>query len=256
MLNMLIADDEINELIWLKKYIEGVYANKIYVIGTCDNGLAAIKKANEENLDIALLDIQMPLCSGIEVAKVLKAQNDKINIVFITAHSNFEYAQSAIRLGAFDYLVKPFEAKELNGILNRILEKRNLDSGDIETIISRYKNSIPSSKNPIVRLSLDYLNSHYSEKISLEKMSSDIGFSSSYVSKSLIKHLGKNFNTLLLEIRCSKAITLLTEKRMTIAEIAYKVGFSDPNYFGKCFKMYVGQSPKLYSNMLMGNEKK
>lgn len=116
-------------------------------------------------------------------------------------------------------------------------------------------NATPSeNQNPVVRLALEYIEDHYSDKISLEILSSDIGFSTGYVSKCLIKYVGKNFNTILLEKRCYKALDLLREDRLTVNEISDKVGFTDPGYFTKCFKALFGTSPKRYSNILMGKK--
>lgn len=257
MIKVLLAEDEISELEWFSSFLEEAYGEYVEIVACCSNGKDALEKGLALKPDAAFLDIQMPLMTGIDVAKALKENDRYINIVFLTAHSNFEYAKQAVKLGAIDYLLKPYDPKEIRVLMERLLLEigANLDS-ELKKIVTRMNNtSSNSTDNPVVRLAMGYIEKHYMEKISLEILSDDIGFSSSYVSKCLVKHLEKNFNTILLETRCKAAVKLLAEDRLTVNEVAYMVGFSDPNYFGKCFKSNMGESPKAYSNMLMGKAK-
>ena len=254
MLKLLIAEDEIKELEWLSTYIKEHHSERLTVVGECTDGVTALKRAQETKPDIVFLDIQMPLMNGIDVAKTLKQQDKFVNIVFLTAFSTFEYAHEALKIGALDYLLKPYDPKEIDILIDKLIPTMNNNlQSDLRQIVTHMNNaSTKSSDNPVVRLAIEYIEDHYSEKISLEMLSESIGFSSSYVSKCLNKHLGKNFNSLLLETRCKVAVKLLTEDRLTVNEVAYRVGFSDPNYFTKCFKSYFGDTPKNYSNTLMG----
>lgn len=254
MLRVLIAEDEMSELDWLTNHIDTYYGDRLEVVASVSNGKDALEKGLEINPDVAFLDIQMPVKTGLEVAKELKKHDRHISIVFLTAHSNFEYAKEALKIGDVDYLLKPYDIKEIRVLVDRLIPKINEDMGEeIKKIVNHMStSSSKATENPVVRLAMNYIQKHYHEKISLEMLSEDIGFSSSYVSKCLVKHLNKNFNTILLETRCKEAVKLLSVDRLTVNEIAYKVGFSDPNYFGKCFKSYFGDSPKAYSNKLMG----
>ena len=154
--------------------------------------------------------------------------------------------------------MKPYDSKEIDFLIDKLIPTMDTNlKSNLRQIVNHMNNaSTKSSENPVVRLAIEYINDHYSEKISLELLADSIGFSSSYVSKCLIKHLGKNFNTILLETRCNIALQLLTKDRLTVNEVAYKTEFSDPNYFTKCFKSYFGDTPKNYSNTLMGKMQK
>jgi len=86
----------------------------------------AIKLAGERDYGLVFLDIRMPEMNGLELAARIKEQNPEREIVFITGHESYESALQAIKLGAYDYLRKPFNLSELNLCLKRYQEKYDL----------------------------------------------------------------------------------------------------------------------------------
>lgn len=83
------------------------------ISGEADNGLAAYQMIMELKPDIALLDIKMPGLSGLDVAKKLKEEGMDCLIVLITAYDEFAFAREGLKLGVFDYLLKPVSEDEL-----------------------------------------------------------------------------------------------------------------------------------------------
>lgn len=94
-----------------------------------------------------------------------------------------------------------------------------------------------------------YIKEHYAEGISLEEVSSQVGFSSSYFSTLFRKETGKNFLEYLMDVRIEEAKVLLRESRMTIEMVAKSVGVNDYKRFSKMFKKNTGISPKEYRNL-------
>lgn len=94
------------------------------IVAEAKNGLEALKLADEKQPDVVLTDINMPKMDGLEFASQLLKIAPETAIVFITGHNEFEYARKAIRLGASDYILKPFEKEEL--ILTLLKLKDNL----------------------------------------------------------------------------------------------------------------------------------
>ncbi|MHB9130158.1 MAG: HD domain-containing phosphohydrolase [Armatimonadota bacterium] len=88
------------------------------------NGRDAITKLAEVNPDIVLLDLRMPDMSGIEVLQNVKAKDPHIEVILVTAYATVDTARKALRLGAFDYITKPFNPHELEGIVRRGIERR------------------------------------------------------------------------------------------------------------------------------------
>ena len=84
-------------------------------------------------MDVVLSDIRMPKMDGIEMLKELRAEGNDVSVIFLTAYSDFSYAQSALKLFASDYLLKPFGDGELEQAVNNALENgkrhRNVGKG-------------------------------------------------------------------------------------------------------------------------------
>lgn len=87
------------------------------------NGQEALQEAEKHHPHLALVDINMPFMDGIELAGRLKAKFERIVIVFISGHNEFEYLQKAVRTGVQDYLLKPFNKEEMTAMLERIRPK-------------------------------------------------------------------------------------------------------------------------------------
>jgi DNA-binding NtrC family response regulator len=87
---------------------------------------AAIRAAREAEFDVALLDIMMPGRSGLEVLRELRQQEQPPEVLMMTGHATVETALQAMKLGAYDYLTKPCHIRELEAILNKAYEKRQL----------------------------------------------------------------------------------------------------------------------------------
>ena len=85
----------------------------------------AMEKFEKESFDVAVCDIQMPFGNGIELAEWIKDKNSQTEIIFLTSHAEFEYAQKAIKLSCFDYLVQPVEYRELEKCIFKALERVN-----------------------------------------------------------------------------------------------------------------------------------
>ncbi|MBI9095215.1 MAG: response regulator [Sphaerochaeta sp.] len=255
MITVIIAEDEKHEADYLQEFILENYRGQISLLSICNDGVTAIQKATELYPDLMLLDIEMPRANGIAVAQEVKKFVPSCYFIILTAHATFSYAQEALTVGITDYLVKPYLDDDLKKAINNVLH--TIEHSQNNTIASLVKKiadiNSPNITHPIIRLANNYIEENYAEQISLETMAQDIGYSTSYVSKCLNRITGKNFNRLLLERRLLIATELLTQDAVTVSEVAYTVGFSDPNYFYKCFKGFFGISPKKYAKAIEEN---
>lgn len=116
-MRLLIADDEVleREAIELMVSESGLDLSCV----KARNGKEAVEIVKSQKVDIALLDIQMPLMSGLEAASLIKNLSSETLIIFLTAWGSFEYARDALRVGAEDYLVKPIDSETLTEILKK-----------------------------------------------------------------------------------------------------------------------------------------
>src|SRR5438309_212210 len=95
-------------------------------ITVCPDGRAALKVLEKSTFDVAILDLRMPGFTGIEVLEQLKQVSPDTEALVMTGHASLETAIEAVRLGAFDYLTKPCKLAELEAILRKVIEKRDL----------------------------------------------------------------------------------------------------------------------------------
>ena len=122
--SVLIIDDEDTQRNILKGYLE----KKGFRIFSASSGSEGIKSAQDNMIDIILSDYKMPDKTGLEVLDEVKKINPEISFVILTAYGTIENAVKAIRSGAFDYISKPVDLDELDLMLERIIENKNLRS--------------------------------------------------------------------------------------------------------------------------------
>jgi DNA-binding NtrC family response regulator len=121
--SILIVDDEPN----IRRVLEAVFTKDKYRVITAENGKKALDViASEPELDVLLCDLIMPDLNGIEVLKSAKESNPGLSVVMITAHGTIRTAVDAMRLGAFDYVTKPFDMDEIRLIVKNALEHSQL----------------------------------------------------------------------------------------------------------------------------------
>jgi DNA-binding NtrC family response regulator len=119
---LLIAEDEKNLGLVLQKELSRL-GHQVTLV---HDGDAALQAAREADFDVALLDIMMPGLNGIEVLRELRQQEQPPEVLIMTGHATVETALQAMKLGAYDYLTKPCHIRELEAVVNKAFEKRQL----------------------------------------------------------------------------------------------------------------------------------
>ena len=119
---ILIVDDE--EIV-IRSCMR-ILASDELSLDSAHDGLEALKKIAESDYDMLIMDIKMPKMSGIEVLQRVKESHPDIDVIMITGLNEIETAVKAMKLGAFDYLPKPFDPEELEMVVARAFERRRL----------------------------------------------------------------------------------------------------------------------------------
>lgn len=122
--SILIIDDEETQ----RNVLSGYLQKKGFKVFSASSGDSGIDIAKSNLIDIVLSDYKMPDKTGIEVLAEVKSINPEISFVIITAYGTVENAVKAIRLGAYDYISKPVDLDELDILIERIIETKNLKS--------------------------------------------------------------------------------------------------------------------------------
>jgi DNA-binding NtrC family response regulator len=119
---ILIVDDE--EIV-IKSCLR-ILAGDEFQVESVQDGREALKKIEENPYDVVILDIMMPNIDGLEVLRRVKETHPNVDVIMITGLSQVDTAVQAMKLGAFDYISKPFEPDELKLVVYRALERRRL----------------------------------------------------------------------------------------------------------------------------------
>jgi DNA-binding NtrC family response regulator len=126
-LRILFADDERS----LQEFMRSELPRLGHEVTVCPDGKAAIKALEKGTYDAAILDLRMPGLTGIEVLEQLKQVSPDTEVVIMTGHASVETAIDAVRLGAFDYITKPCKLAQIETILRKVVEKRELKNKNI-----------------------------------------------------------------------------------------------------------------------------
>ena len=118
---VLIVEDEEIEREALKMMIT-FSGQKIKKVLGCANGIEALEICQKEHQDLIFMDINLPGISGIETIRQIKEKYDDITFVIVSAYNQFIYAQEGLKLGVYEYLVKPVKNDEIVRILKEVQE--------------------------------------------------------------------------------------------------------------------------------------
>jgi DNA-binding NtrC family response regulator len=121
-INILIVDDELS----IRESLDGWLQQDGYEVETAEDGPTALGRIQEKHYDIMLLDVKMPKMDGITVLKELKEKNPETAVVMMTAHGAIQDAVEAMKLGAYDYLLKPFDLEELSLTIEKLVQMQIL----------------------------------------------------------------------------------------------------------------------------------
>lgn len=261
-MKVLIIDDE--EIIreGLRKAIDWESLG-CEIIGEAEDGDQGIEMIEALRPDIVITDIRMPGLSGLEMIAEISDLKHDCKTIIITGFRDFDYAQEAIRLGAFRLLVKPTRSediistikaataeikqkrdsqKELITMKKRVKEYYGLNS-DSDSSVPQKKDENQSSSAYLVSKALVYMRENYSANLDLRSVADQLYVSTWHLSKTFKKETGSTFVDILNEIRIEAAKKLLSDPKYKIYEIAGAVGFTDVPYFTKLFKKLTGLTP-------------
>jgi len=241
--SILIVEDNLELLDYLVERFRGDFE-----IFSVDNGEAAIAKAYEHVPDLILSDVVLPGLSGKDIARRLKSdvRTSHIPIILLTAQGSTEHQISGMQAMADMYITKPFSFDYLRASIDNLLANRL-------KLKEHFTSDISSSEKLPVSKSLDkkFLNDFAAiveenlgnEDFDVDDICKVIGISRVQLYRKVKALLGCSITEYILNRRLKKAKYLLNNETFSIAEIAYKVGFSNPNYFSTVFKAKYNYTP-------------
>ncbi|MDE6109127.1 MAG: response regulator [Muribaculaceae bacterium] len=217
------------------------------------NGRTALSIAASFVPDIIIADEMMPVMSGLEMVKQLK-QNPRlatIPIIMLTAKSDNATENESIKLGIDVFMAKPFEPHALLGRIEQLIKSRSEIKEKLRIRAIAEAEAKPIEAESVTEKALAKIARTIEENISDPDLNvnmlcekSDIPNKQLY--RLIKKYMGLSPLDYIRSVRLQKAAVLLSQKRFTVAEVSYMVGFKTPSYFAKCFQSQYGVKPSEY----------
>lgn len=142
---VLLADDEEEIRMGISRKIDWSGLGFV-LVGEAENGTEALELAEQLRPDVVLTDIKMPFMDGLELCRRLKQSLPAAKLVVFSGFDDFEYARQAIGMNVSEYILKPINAPELIGVLEKLraqLDEQRMERRDMETLRRRYEESLP-----------------------------------------------------------------------------------------------------------------
>jgi YesN/AraC family two-component response regulator len=247
-MKILIVEDEENIADGIARILKNYQEFNPHITISID-GQDAIKKAQCLHPDLTITDIRMPLMDGLDLVNSLKQDKLCDKFVILTGYDKFTYAQTALRYGVIDYLLKPLDKERLVEIVKSVYESLPdsyaKNAGRRLPDLPYFQLQLNNADYPVsLKKVIDYVNKNYMNCISLQTLSEALFLHSSYISLLINKHAGISFTYLLDYIRIRKAAELLLyEPDLSIAEISYLVGYNNERRLYHAFNNRLNCTP-------------
>lgn len=224
----------------------------LYTVETASNGAEGYAKVKTMQPDLVISDIMMPEMSGTELCAKIKnnIETCHIPVVLLTARSAPEYEFEGLRIGADCYVVKPFNMRRLvmqcNNLINnrRVLQNKyahQLDGKAEKIATNLLDQKFIGKATRIVEANME------NPEFNVELFSREMGVGRTVLFQKIKGITGSTPNNFIMNLRLKRAAYfILNAPQMNMSDIAYQLGFGNPQYFNKCFKELFGVPPTMY----------
>jgi ligand-binding sensor domain-containing protein/signal transduction histidine kinase/DNA-binding response OmpR family regulator len=222
-----------------------------YSILEAGDGAEALALANRHLPDIVISDIAMPLMDGLDFTRQLKSdeRTHHIPVILVTARGAAEHHIEGIDTGADDYITKPFHSQMLLLKIRNLLAMRERLKGKYQKLVTlepRHE-EVEDPDHKFLQRLMNLLDANMNDpEFNVAKLVTEIGMSRPVLFRKVKMLTGLSVIDLIRSTRLKKAEMLLRQKKMTISEVAFTVGFNDPKYFSKSFHAQFGTTPSKY----------
>lgn len=247
--DILIVEDDSDVITYLRGLLQ-----RYFVVHSAMDGVEALDLLETLQPDLIISDIMMPVMDGLEFTGHLR-KNEKtkdVPIILLTALSSDDKRIKGVEQGADAYITKPFDAQLLIATAIRLIQQRDM-------MKERYAQRTAEAKATLPEIIVDerdkrlldainiWLGDHLSNPLlSVDDLANAMGYSRTLFFKKMKALTGQTPADYIKTLRMNRAAEMLKEETITVAEVCYKVGISDPHYFAKVFKQQFGISPKKY----------
>lgn len=240
---MLIVEDNDDML----AFIESNFKDEYNVI-TARDGQEGLERVKRNDIDLVLSDWMMPRMSGVELCRAVRSDANISHVPFIllTAKTDDESKAHGMECGADIYLEKPFSMQVLKSSIANMISLRKMlrerfSSQPLESITRISSNPVDSQfLEAMQRLIEDNLSN---DQLSVNFLAANLNISRSALFSKMKTLADTTPSEMIQMVRLKTAARMLADGKMSVADVSYKVGFSSPSYFTKCFQKQFGMKP-------------
>lgn len=241
---LLVEDNE--ELLYLMERI----LSRRYHVMMAKNGVEALELMKDNEVDIIVSDVMMPEMDGLELCRTIKGnlETSHIPIILLTAKNTAEDRIECYNAGANAYISKPFELKVLEARLdNFLMDKRTKQEEfrtDIEDINFNLLDATDIDKEFLEKVIEVIQENLSSSTFDVIQLADALAMSKSSLYRKTKAIIGLSPVEFIRNVRLKQGVKMLRNKSISVSEVAYTCGFSNPKYFSTCFKEEFGVTPK------------
>jgi signal transduction histidine kinase/ligand-binding sensor domain-containing protein/CheY-like chemotaxis protein/AraC-like DNA-binding protein len=242
-INILLVEDNRELLELMRKML-----SKQYSILTAENGMEALNYVKENKTDIIISDVLMPGMDGLELCREMKKdlKTSHIPIILLTAKNNTQDRIDCYNAGADGYITKPFDLKVLEARINNFIATKKVRQKEFKADVNINLSTLnfPSIDEQFLNNAIKIIEENLLEPgFDVIALSEKLHMSKSSLYRKLKTMTDLSPSDFIRNIRLKQACLLLKNKTVTISEVAYTTGFSDPKYFSICFKNEFNMTP-------------
>ena len=251
---ILVVEDDDSVRFLLEELLSSEY--KVY---TASDGCMGYESAQEYYPDLILSDWKMPKMDGVELIEKIRSHDDVSNIpvILLTAYTNIETRIKGLKVGADDYIDKPFHEQELMLRINNILERiRAVQRRFFKDVAMKPEHmQLNKANKELLSKAIKYVEEHMeNSEFRVEDFSSGMFMHKNSLNRKLKRITGLTANAFIRNIRLKNAARMLIEGEDNVSGVSYRVGFVDQRYFSRIFKSHFGLPPKRYVEAYLKGE--
>lgn len=249
-MRVLLVDDEIVALNALKKRVDWVKYGFTNVL-TAQDAETAKALIAAHSIDLIISDIEMPGEDGLSLIKFVKEVYPSVDCIFVTCHAKFDFIKTAMKYKAWDYILKPIDYDEFEGLLQQFCDYKTSSArkADLDKIVEKTKEekeNYEDAGEERLEVVKKYIEEHIREQIYIDDLAKLIHMNSHYLMRFFKKKTGESIVEYVTKQRIMIASNLLKETDYSINFIADCVGYDNYSYFTKSFKRKTGYTPSEY----------
>ncbi len=253
---MLIVEDNEDLRFFLKSNFE-----KNFLVLDTSNGEEGLELAYLAIPNIIISDIMMPGINGIDLCERVKTDHRTSHIPFIllSALDSKDIIKKGLAKGADDYILKPFDIEFLDSKINNFITTRKsfMDSFKKDNIMQTNTIMMKSLDEKFLEKAIKFTEKNIADPdLNIDMFVDHLNISRMQLYRKFAALTNMTVKEFVNDLRLKRAEQIFKEKKVSVSEVAYGVGFKDLSYFGKCFKQRYGMSPSEYNQQAMEKKDK